>query len=243
MPSVPAATCGPELPTGVTVDETRSFQSDSLWNYELGTKTEWMDKRLTLNMAVFDIKWKDIQQNILLACGFQYRANAGAADSRGGEMELNARPIPQLELTAGLGYQNAKITESSAFSPQRPGDPVFEVPDWTGNASATWTQPLQSDWRMVSSLDYSYVGRSFSANNLQNVNGVFETRLRPNYEIVDARIAFNHANWEFALVGKNLTNEHANLGDNRSIAAETPGRPRLVVNQPQTIGLEFRTSF
>jgi iron complex outermembrane recepter protein len=243
VPSVPESLCAPQLPTGVTVDQTRSFQSDSLWNYELGTKTEWMDKRLTLNVAVFDIKWKNIQQNILLACGFQYRANAGAADSRGGEMELNARPIPQLELSAGLGYQDAKITESSTFSPQRPGDPVFEVPDWTGNASATWTQPLQSDWRMVSSLDYSYVGRSFSANNLQNVNGVFETRLRPHYGIVDARIAFTRSNWEFALVGKNLTNEHANLGDNRALAAEVPGRPRLVINQPQTIGLEFRTSF
>jgi hypothetical protein len=46
-----------------------------------------------------------------------------------------------------------------------------------------------------------------------------------------------------ALVGKNLGNEVANLGDNRSIAAETPGRPRLFVNQPRTLGVEFRQSF
>jgi iron complex outermembrane receptor protein len=243
VPSVPAALCAPELPTGITVDETRAFKSDSLWNYELGTKTEWMDKRLTLNASVFYIKWKDIQQNILLACGFQYRANAGAAESKGGEIEVNARPIPQLQLSFGIGYQNAKITETSAISPQQPGDPVFEVPDWTGNTSLSWTQPLQANWKLLSTIDYSYVGRSFSANNLANVNGVFETRLRPNYELLDARIALNHANWEFALVGKNLTNERANLGDNRSLAAETPGRPRLLVNQPQTIGLEFRTSF
>jgi hypothetical protein len=45
------------------------------------------------------------------------------------------------------------------------------------------------------------------------------------------------------LVGKNLTNEHANLGDSRSIAAETPGRPRLLLNQPRTIGVEVRASF
>jgi iron complex outermembrane recepter protein len=243
VPSVPAATCGSQLPAGVTVDATRAFKSDSLWNYELGAKTEWLDKRLTLNVSVFDIKWKDIQQNILLPCGFQYRANAGAAESKGGELELNARPIPQLQLSAGLGYQDAKITESSAQSPQRPGDPIFEVPDWTGNTSITWTQPLLKEWKMVSTLDYSYVGNSYSANNLVNVNGIFETRLRPNYALLDARIALNHASWEFALVGKNLTNEHVNLGDNRALAAEVPGRPRLVVNQPQTIGLEFRTSF
>jgi outer membrane receptor protein involved in Fe transport len=243
VPSVPAATCGSELPGGVTVDETRAFKSDSLWNYELGAKTEWLDKRLTLNVSVFDIRWKDIQQNILLPCGFQYRANAGAAESKGGEVELNARPIPPLQLSAGLGYQNAKITEASAISPQRPGDPIFEVPDWTGNSSVAWTQPLRSDWKLVSSLDYSYVGNSYSANNLVNINGIFETRLRPNYELVDARIALSHASWEVALVGKNLGNEHVNLGDNRALAAEVPGRPRLVVNQPQTIGLEFRTSF
>jgi hypothetical protein len=44
-------------------------------------------------------------------------------------------------------------------------------------------------------------------------------------------------------VGKNLADEVANLGDSRSLAAETPGRPRLFVNQPRTIGVEFRQSF
>jgi hypothetical protein len=52
-----------------------------------------------------------------------------------------------------------------------------------------------------------------------------------------------HDKLEVAFVGKNLANEAANLGDNRSLAAETPGRPRLIVNQPRTIGLEFRESF
>jgi hypothetical protein len=58
-----------------------------------------------------------------------------------------------------------------------------------------------------------------------------------------SRMALGNARWEFALVGKNLTNEHVNLGDNRALAAEVPGRPRLVVNQPETIGVEFRATF
>ena len=48
---------------------------------------------------------------------------------------------------------------------------------------------------------------------------------------------------EISLVGKNLADEITNLGDSRSIAAETPGRPRLLVNQPRTIGLDFKRSF
>jgi iron complex outermembrane recepter protein len=67
--------------------------------------------------------------------------------------------------------------------------------------------------------------------------------LLPHYELLDARLAFDHDIWEFALVGKNLTNEYADLGDSRSIAAETPGRPRLLMNQPRTIELQARVSF
>src|SRR5579872_4437823 len=232
VPSVPAALCAGQLPAGVTVDQTRSFKSDSLWNYELGTKSSWFDNRLTFNAAAFYIKWKDIQQNILLGCGFQYRANAGAAESKGGEAELRARPIQPLEFSVGLGYQNAKITQSGQLSPQRPGDPVFQVPDWTGNASASWTEPLTTDWNLVSTIDFSYIGRSFSANNLApNAEGIFLTRERPAYNLLDLRFALTKFPYEIALVGKNIANEHANLGDSRSIAAETPGRPRLLLNQ------------
>lgn len=243
VPSVPSAICGGMLPPGETFADTRKYGSDSLWNYEIGTKSDWFERRLQVNADVFYIDWTHIQQFILLPCGFQYIANAGAAVSKGGEMELSARPINPLELSLGIGYNNAKITQSSVSSPQQPGDPVFDVPDWTGNASAAWTQQLSQEWTMVTSLDYSYTGERHSADNLANVNGVFETRLLPHYQLVGARIAFDHDIWELALVGKNLTNEYADLGDSRSIAAETPGRPRLLMNQPRTIELDARVSF
>jgi hypothetical protein len=55
--------------------------------------------------------------------------------------------------------------------------------------------------------------------------------------------ALTFSQYEVALVGKNLTNDHANLADNRSIAVELPGRPRIVTNQPITFGIEFRATF
>ena len=242
VPSVPAALCQSELPAGVTVNETRQYQSDSLWSYELGTKTAWLDRRVTVDAAAFYIDWKNIQQNILLGCGFQYRANAGAATSKGGEVEVNARPIEPLQLSAGVGYQDAKITATGTDSPQTVGSPVFEVPDWTANASAAWTQPVWGTDHLVTSLDYSYVGRSYSANNLTAANG-FATRERPAYQIFNGSIALKHNLWDFSFVAKNILNEHANLADSRSIAAETEGRPRLITNQPQTFGLEVRKHF
>jgi len=112
------------------------------------------------------------------------------------------------------------------------------VPDWTSNASASYTTELTSSWNLVSGADYSYIGRSFSGNNDPS-----QPRERPSYRLINARFAFQHGPLEIALVGKNLANELANLGDNRSIAAEVPGRPRLFVNQPRTFGVEFRQSF
>jgi outer membrane receptor protein involved in Fe transport len=222
----------------ITIAQTRTYQSDSLWNYELGTKTEWLDRRLSVDAAAFYIKWKNIQQEILLSCGFQYTANAGAAVSKGGELEVRAKPADPLEMSLGLGFQDAKITEASIESPQPVGSPIYQVPDWTANGSLEYTTPLGTDWNMVSNIDYAYVGRSFSGNNEPG-----DPRLRPAYRLINAHIGFDRGKFEVALVGKNLGNEVANLGDSRSIAAETPGRPRLFVNQPRTLGVEFRESF
>jgi hypothetical protein len=136
-----------------------------------------------------------------------------------------------------VGYQDAKITQQGE-SAQPVGSPVFNVPDWTGNGSLSYTVPLTSAWNAATEVDYSYIGRSFSSSNTTDLS-----RERPSYRLLDARFAFTNGMTELALVGKNLTNEVTNLGDNRSIAAEVPGRPRLFINQPRTIGLEFIQRF
>ncbi|HEY2339178.1 MAG TPA: TonB-dependent receptor [Steroidobacteraceae bacterium] len=221
----------------ITLADTRSFHSDSLWNYEIGTKNAFLDHRVVLNAAAFDIRWNNIQQAVLLQCGFQFIANAGAAESKGGELDLRARATDRLDVSLGVGYQHASITQKGA-SPQPVGSPVFNTPDWTGNAALTYTLPLTNNWNSVSVLDYSYVGSSYSANNNPT-----DPRKRPAYRLLNARFAFSNGKTELALVGKNLMNEVTNLGDNRSIAAEVPGRPRLFINQPRTIGVEASVRF
>ena len=221
----------------ITLADTRSFRSDSLWNYELGAKTAWLDHRLTLNAAGFYIKWPNIQQAVLLQCGFQFIANAGAAESKGGELELRAAATEHLQASLGVGYQDAKITEAGE-SAQAVGSPVFNVPEWTGNTSLSYTHPVSSVWNLAGEVDYSYVGSSLSSANAS----VFP-RERPAYRLLDARLALSNGATEIALVGKNLSNTVTNLGDNRSIAAEVPGRPRLFLNQPRTIGVEIREHF
>lgn len=240
VPLSPLLGCDAELAqNGVTPEQARRFKSDKLWNYEVGAKTSWAENRLTLNAAAFYIDWKDIQQIVLLQCGFQFRANAGAAESKGFEIETHARPVPGLDMSFGVGYQKAKITKTGPNIPQlQPGDRVYQVPDWTGNASIAYSHPLSGNLELQTGLDWAYVGKSVSANN-----DPFAPRVRPSYDLLDARAGVHWDRYDLALVGKNLTDEHANFGDSRSIAAETPGRPRLVTNQPRTVGVEFRAAF
>ncbi len=222
-----------------SASQTKSYKSDSLWNYELGAKTAWADNRVTLDGAVFLVKWPNIQGSVPLPCGFQFRANSGAAEIKGAEIEAHARPASGLDVSAGVGYQRARITKFSNLIPTlKVGDRVYQVPDWTGNASATYTVPLSEARSISGTLSYSYTGDSVSAS----VNANFP-RVRPSYNILDMRLAYDVRSYELALVGKNLTNTEANLGDNRSLAAETIGRPRIVVNQPRMIGAEFRMKF
>jgi outer membrane receptor protein involved in Fe transport len=222
----------------LTAQEAQRFKSDSLWSYEIGEKSTLLNQRLTVDAAAFYIDWKDLQQTILLSCGFEYTANVGAAKSEGFELETHARPLEPLDLSAGVGYQHAVITASSPTSPQQPGSPVFQVPDWTANVAATHTLPLNPDRSLVSNLTYAYVGRSFSGNNTPT-----EPRVRAAYGLLNARFAFKWAKYQVALVGKNLQNTHANLADDVSVGEEVIGRPQIVTNQPRTVGLDFIAKF
>jgi iron complex outermembrane recepter protein len=239
-PSVPLAFgCGDSLASlGVTVEEARRYQSDSLWSYEVGEKSSWLDQRLTLNASAFYIDWSNLQQNILLSCGFGYVGNVGAAKSEGFELEGRTKPFASLDLSGGVGYQHAVITDANVTSPQKPGDPIYQVPDWTANIAVTHTLPLTQGLNLVSNLTYGYVGHSYSANN-----NPFVPRIRPAYGLLDSRFAFEFSKYEVALFGKNLQNTHANLSDSASIAAEVVGRPRIVTNQPRTIGIDFVARF
>ncbi|MEI9987594.1 MAG: TonB-dependent receptor [Aliidongia sp.] len=69
-----------------------SFTSDTLWNYEVGLKSELFDKRLSFDIDAFFIDWRNIQlqpNNVVFAT----ESNGGAASSRGVEYEASYHPF------------------------------------------------------------------------------------------------------------------------------------------------------
>jgi outer membrane receptor protein involved in Fe transport len=230
----PENACGADYAsTGLTPADLSKYGSDYLWNYEIGAKTQTLDNRLKVNVSAYQINWRNIQQGSRFAqCGFTFTVNAGAARSRGGELELTTAPARGLQISAALGYEDAKITESSPTLAQSVGAPVQQVAPWTAALAGDYTIPFTPVWNGVFHADYSFTDRSFSANNnAQNL------RRRPPYSLVNIRGGVQSSSWQMELFIANLTNATPNLADSSSEAGEDPGRPRIRTIAPRTYGV------
>lgn len=80
-------------------------------HYELGVKTQWLDRRITANLAAF---WTDISDYQATVTNGQlgvlrgYLANAEAVRTRGVELDTAFRPTERLNLYANAAYTDAK---------------------------------------------------------------------------------------------------------------------------------------
>ena len=223
---------------GLSGVDTSQFQSDDLTNFELGLKAD-LSPTTRLNATAFFIDFDQIQQSVQLACGFQFVGNFGAAESQGVELELTSQLSPSLTLAANLGYTDAEFTETVAGGlVNAEGDPLQFVPEITAAVSLDYLSgaPVYGDMYFFGRVDASYVDDSLSL-----VNGL--PRIRESYEQVGLRFGLQNEKYTFTIFANNLTDEIANLADNRSLAAETPDRPRFVISRPRTIGVEVNAKF
>ena len=241
---VPEDICGADLAAlGIKSGVIGPVQPDTVWSYEVGEKSTWLNQRLTADVAVFRINWDKIQQSVLLACGFPFLANAGAARSQGAELDINIKPFDWLTVELSGGFDDAKclrrLFPGVLF---QSGDRVPQVPRESAQFGIDFEQPLSGPLSVFAHLDYNYVGSSWSTNN-SNVNpdtGRVVPLIRPAYRIADLRGGVKYGNTEFAAYIKNLTNEYANLSDTNAVSLQATGQSRVAISPPRTIGLEVR---
>lgn len=215
--------------------DTSRYESDNLVSFEAGVKAD-LGAATRFNATLFSIDFDGVQQRVQLTCGFQFRGNFGAARSRGVELEFTAKPSDGLLLAFNLGYTDAQFTETVAGINQD-GDPLQFVPELTASLVIDYLRPrAMFEMDFFLRADLNHVGESQS-----RVNAI--PRTRDAYRQVGIRLGLANDRYRLALIARNLTNEIANLGDNRSIAAETPGRPRWVVSRPRSVGIELGVDF
>jgi iron complex outermembrane receptor protein len=99
-----------------------SYRAETLWNYEIGAKTSWLDNRVVVNGALFFMDYKDKQVSTLVVDPTQptgLRAvisNASGAEVRGLELETSVFLTQRLRLTAAYTFLDAEYTDFIEYS-------------------------------------------------------------------------------------------------------------------------------
>lgn len=126
--------------------DTLYFGPEYTWNYEIGAKTSWLNNKLLVNVSAFYIDMKDkqlseINQNLLAVI-----SNAAEAHSYGAELEIQARPVPGLELFGGFGYTWSEIDDWTALETDGMGNVYtydYDGKDLTSTPRFTYNLGMQ----------------------------------------------------------------------------------------------------
>jgi outer membrane receptor protein involved in Fe transport len=213
-----------------------TFKSDSLWSYEAGYKAELMDRTLSVDGAVYTIKWKDIQQ-ISAVNGIGVIVNAGDATVNGAEISLRYRPTRQWMLYGTYAYTDGKLTEDA------PG---------LGKSGSRLPNSAKNSTSAGATYDFEAGGYKFSAGGdvryVGERNAGFEgSSTIPNYKLPDYTLVDLHAVGDFrwgtvTLYGRNITDKRAQLGAGTNFIP-LGGYAQVTPAQPRTVGVSLSTTF
>lgn len=223
------------------------YEPEIVDSYELGLKGAAFDNRVRLSTAIFysDYQGQQITTQQVNPAGtgvVSFIDNVGASTIWGWEFEALARLTDRLTANVALGYVNAAFDEYLAFVPNPAAPPAYiqadvsnsrqfqNTPDWTGNFSLTYDQPLGAygDLRILGSMSF------------RSDTSMFETPFpeidQPAYELYDLNLVWSSpdARWKVGLHGRNLTDERYRTGG--YTFAYTPSAPSTVIYGDSVIG-------
>jgi iron complex outermembrane recepter protein len=232
------------LPSGIgcTLNNAYSplYQPDSVWNYELGAKTEFLQRRLSIDVAAYRIDWKNVQQAVTdPGCGYLFVANVGTAQSTGFEAEINFKPIESLLLSASGSYTHAEFKSIDAVfqgaTSEQAGDAVPDVPRQKFNVGGEYTTEIAARTGYLR-LDWSHLGSvptGFTYNDT-----------RPAYSSLDATLGVRMDHYDLSVYGHNLTNTDGILEISQGTAVSFGNVFKTQISTPpRTVGIDLKMHF
>ena len=198
--------------------------------YEIGFKSDLIDRRLRLNVSAYYYDFKNIQvatgvgQNVILV-------NAAKSRSKGFDVDLEALPFENFRLRGAVSYIDSKFrnfTNSTFNTPSPFGGNIQTIGDASGNRtprSPEWTASVSGQYTIGAfdlNLSYYYNDGFFwdAQNSFRN----------PSYHLVNSSVNWtsDDQNWKVSLWGKNLLKEKYNLygSINALVTGEAPAAPR-----------------
>ena len=225
--------------------------AETINSFEVGFKSDLLDRTVRLNGAIFYYTVDDMQ---LSAIGggnnFTALVNADEGVAYGAELDAQWRATEALTLTAGFSYNNTEIKDDNLTNGgcaqctvtdpvaangnfSLDGNPFPQAPETIFNFTARYAIPFGSDGELFAFTDWAFQGETnlflYESVEFQTDDNV-EGGLRLGYEnFTDS--------YSIALFGRNITNE-----DNVKGAIDFNNLTGIV-NEPRIIGIEFKKSF
>jgi outer membrane receptor protein involved in Fe transport len=218
------------------------YPADSLWSYEVGSKSNLLDGRLDLDASLFHITWEDHEPPVQGGCIDNSRRPGGAAVSNGFTVAARAYPTERVRVGLSLAYVDAHYTETV-----RSGDDVI-IED--GDAIGQLPR-VPSPWSVTASIEHDFavaqgVTVTLHAEDiLRSENpGPFYShhpaspyyspsqQPNPSTNVLNLRAVFAWPRMDAALFVNNALNSHPLLSaehlDDPPLSFATTFRPRTI---------------
>lgn len=218
--------------------------------FEIGAKSD-ITRQIRLNGDVFLNKLTDMQVAGIDPAAFNEPTltNAAKATTYGVELELTARPVPDLLLSANYGYLRAYFENYYVISVYSPapsfpttvvdasGKPIPLSPANTISGQAQYTFHVGNGGTITPRVNYSYRSRQTFTPEGYNPEGS-----QSGYGLLGAGLKYDSADkLEIDFWGRNLTNKaylvDAQPGDSFN------GTDFLTYGQPRMYGVTLRKKF
>jgi len=190
-----------------------SFGPETVTSYEAGIKTDLLDRKVRLNLSAFLNDYKDIQLPLISCaslgsnapCGA--RQNAGSGKIKGFEAELDASPVPGLNIDASLSHLYGHWSEIDA----RVGnavlltDPIVS-PKWKWSAGIQYKADLGGAGSLTPRFDVSHTGKT----NAGRVAAGGAIEYFDSYTLANMRVTWKNADEDLSvsIEGQNVFNKY-----------------------------------
>lgn len=208
------------------------FGSERLFSYEVGVKTELLDRKLRFNTAAFYYDYDNLQVFVYDTTGIipiQRKLNAGSAQIYGLESEISAQPTPGLNifLSGSLLHSEYKTFTALAADNYK-GNRLVNAPTLAISGGVTVTRPIGAAGSIRGRIDGSYQSNIFLTPDNAASSKV------GGYGILNGRLSWlPNDRFELAIWGKNITGtRYVNF------VAPIITSDELNYNDPRTYGVE-----
>jgi iron complex outermembrane receptor protein len=230
-------------PSCGTVNNATTYNSDTVTNYEVGSKGKLFDDRLSIDASVFYLNWNNIQQNVYIPiCGIQYTGNLGNAISKGFDLQADWLVTDAFEIDLSLGYTHAVYTGDV---PVGAGYGNYVVGQGDTLPGSPWTVSLGGEYTfsVLAHDSFIRVDYEYSSHNpnllpeMDQATSSYDMGLvqDPATNQVSMRAGTKLGDFDVSLFGNNLLNSHPQLDLNHQDQYTLLYEAETL--RPRTIGL------